>query len=362
MKVCIKGTGANDCGCKNWLKGIRTINGQYPDDNRDFDINAGNGIKITPATAGITITNDATPSSFIEGDNIEITPSGDDKVISLVSDPIINGDLQVNGDIIQNGSAYETHAEQVYTTKDYIITRDGAISALSAGDYSGFQVKKYDGTNDGRLVMDNQGVARVGDVGDEQPLLTRDESANMSNGALIAWDGTDQRAETLTGNIGSDTKPIKIVNGQAVAVTNDLLTKVSTIMAFNTTGETIAVNTVSAIQLGNYRGNDTDTFELSNNKVIVKKTGYYYIHFELLGKFGASGRAQVGISYNGDNEYSYALTYVQGMTGTETITGSYLLRITSPNQTIGLTGWCENGSITVSNAKQATKLIIIKVS
>ena len=41
--------------CNQWQHGIRTINNQYPDDNRDFDINAGDGIEITPATAGITI-------------------------------------------------------------------------------------------------------------------------------------------------------------------------------------------------------------------------------------------------------------------------------------------------------------------
>ena len=72
-------------------------------------------------------------------------------------------------------------------------------------------------------MIDNQGVARVGDVGDEQPLLTRDESANMSNGALIAWDGTDQRAETVTGNIGSDTKPIKIIGGMIAPVNDDVI-------------------------------------------------------------------------------------------------------------------------------------------
>ena len=232
MKICE--AGRDSCGCKEFTKGIRTINGQYPDDNRDFDINAGNGIRIEPATGGITIINDSAASSFIEGDNIEITPSGDDLIIGLVSDPVINGDLQVNGDIIQNGSAYETHAEQVYTTKDYIITRDGAISALSAGDYSGFQVKKYDGTNDGRLVIDNSGVARVGDVGDEQPLLTRSESASLTNGNLLQWNGTSQKAVDAgvntsqivrgSGNIGSDTKPVKIVNGVATPVTNALQT------------------------------------------------------------------------------------------------------------------------------------------
>ena len=53
MKICE--AGRDSCGCDNWKKGIRTINGQYPDDNRDFDINAGAGVSITPATGGITV-------------------------------------------------------------------------------------------------------------------------------------------------------------------------------------------------------------------------------------------------------------------------------------------------------------------
>lgn len=233
--------------CNQWMNGIRTINGQYPDDNRDFDINAGSGISIQPASGGITIINSAQAQSFIAGDNIEITPSGSNLEISLKDDIVrtgstaltgdvgITGDLQVNGDIVQQGSAYETHAEKVFTTNDYITMRDGAVAALAPGDYSGFQVKKYDGTNDGRLVIDRDGVARVGDVGDEQPLMTRDESADMTDGNLIEWDATNNKAvdsgidvSTIngkvsgTGNIGSDTKPIKIVDGIAVAVTNDL--------------------------------------------------------------------------------------------------------------------------------------------
>ena len=103
----------------------------------------------------------------------------------------INGDLLVNGDIFQYGAAYETHAEKVYTNDDYIIMRDGAVSGLAAGDYSGFQVTKYDGTNDGRLVIDRDGTARVGDVNDEQPLATRDESINLVGGHLLKWDAAE---------------------------------------------------------------------------------------------------------------------------------------------------------------------------
>ena len=186
----------------------------------------------------------------------------------------IDGPLTVNGDIIQNGQAYETHAEQVFSQNDLIVTRDGAVSALPAGVVSGIQIKKYDGVNDARLAVDNAGVARVGDVGDEQPLMTRDEIADMVGGAFLKWDAVHSKAVsgtlddtptagssngvkssgiknaidtvqnnvdnaqgdvdalelivadkvTGTGNIGDDTKPVKIVNGVAVPIAKGVIT------------------------------------------------------------------------------------------------------------------------------------------
>lgn len=192
------------CGSKN---PIRALNNISPDPNGDFMIKAGNGIGISEGDNEITIINTSTASSFIAGDNIEINPSGDNLEIrvkddisvdnvDVSQDVNIGGDLKVTGDIIQQGSSYETHAEQIYTTKDYIYMREGAVSGLSPGDYSGFEVIKYDGTNDGRLVIDNDGVARVGDVGDEQPLLTRDESNDLTDGDSLVWDATNQKAVT----------------------------------------------------------------------------------------------------------------------------------------------------------------------
>ena len=117
----------------------------------------------------------------------------------------VTGNLQVDGNITQSGSSYETHAEKVYTKDDYIVTRDGAVSGLASGDFSGFQVKKYDGTNDGRLVVDSDGTARVGDVGDEQPLLTRAETADLVNGAPLVWDATNLKA--ISGSAGGGNDP-----------------------------------------------------------------------------------------------------------------------------------------------------------
>ena len=212
------------CGSKKYIKAINNVSG---DPNGDFEIVAGNGIVISQSGDNqITIINDAIASSFVAGDNIEINPSGNDLEIRVTDDVSIDnlnmsGDLNIAGDIIQQGAAYKTHAEKIYTTNDYIYMREGAVGGLASGSYAGFQVKKYDGTNDGRLVIDNSGTARVGDVGDEQPLLTREESANLNNGALLKWDGVNAKAVD-EGTVGSDTKPIKIVNGVATAISEPL--------------------------------------------------------------------------------------------------------------------------------------------
>lgn len=152
---------------------ILKINDQTPDGDGKFRILEGDNIEITDVSNGI---------------RIGVDPTQD---LTLQADLTVDGDATFNGDIIQNGSAYETHAQKVYTTDDYIITRDGAVGALGAGDYSGFQVTKYDGTNDGRLVVDRDGTARVGDVGDEQPLATRDESAQLTGNHILKWDADD---------------------------------------------------------------------------------------------------------------------------------------------------------------------------
>ena len=177
----------------------------------------------------------------------DIDPDGDlTNVVTKTGDQVIDGiktfvgKIVADCDIIQLGGNYETHAEQVYSKNDYIVMRDEAVSGLAPGTYSGFQVKKYNGSDDARLVVDNEGVARVGDLNDEQPLLTRDEVADMTSGNILSWDGVNKKAITSgksvsdlntdiaakvsgTGNIGTDTKPVKIVNGEAIAVSDNLM-------------------------------------------------------------------------------------------------------------------------------------------
>lgn len=121
----------------------------------------------------------------------------------------INGNLTINGNIIQEGDNYITHAEHVYTEDDYIILRKGAESGLApvipgdatqTGQFAGFEAKNYDGTNDGRLVFDNTGTARVGDIGEEEPLTTRAEANEIVEGTLATW-GLKNGAPVLTSGL-----------------------------------------------------------------------------------------------------------------------------------------------------------------
>ena len=159
----------------------------------------------------------------------DIDPNGDlTNVVTKTGDQTIDGvktfigQIVADCDIIQNGAAYETHAEQVFSVNDYIVTRDGQITGLAPGDLSGFHVKKYNGVDDSRLGVDNTGTMRVGDVGQEQPLATRDEAADMVSGAYVRWDGVNQKLIAPDVDIGSDTKPIYLVDGAPVAVTDAL--------------------------------------------------------------------------------------------------------------------------------------------
>ena len=235
MKICEAGR-STSC-CRN--PDIRSINTMGADTAGNFEIRAGNSVSITTETNGIRIaytggitTYDNTDGNIVIDNDLFTINLADDLAVtgnvSMGGDLGVTGDAVIAGDLTVNGTYYTVHAEHVYTQDDYIILREGATTPLAAGSYAGFQVTKYDGTNDGRLVVDNAGVARVGDVGDEQPLLTRDEAANLNDGALLKWDATNSKAVD-EGTVGSDTKPIKIVNGVATAVTDDLQKKITVV-------------------------------------------------------------------------------------------------------------------------------------
>ena len=196
----------------------------------------------------------------------DIDPDGDlTNVVTKTGDQTIDGiktfigKIVADCDIIQNGAAYETHAEQVYSVNDYIVTRDGQITGLGPGELSGFHVKKYNGVDDSRLGVDSSGTMRVGDVGSEQPLMTRDEVADLTSGNILLWDGVNEKAITSakavgdlvegSGNIGSDTKPVKIVSGVATEVVDAFMLDKNVQTGYTTTPTSVAAGSGTAVDV-----------------------------------------------------------------------------------------------------------------
>ncbi len=106
----------------------------------------------------------------------------------------VNGDLTVNGNIIQTGKTYKTEVEEVTTKQSNITLREDAVGGMTAEEFAGLIALLYNGISSGRLGFKADGTAYVGDVGDEQPLLTRDEVENLQAGQVLVWDGTNLKA------------------------------------------------------------------------------------------------------------------------------------------------------------------------
>jgi hypothetical protein len=203
----------------------QSANKKYVDDNLGF-------IKISAADT----TNGYLNSKISVSGGIKeiLNPSGNEildiKFTSLYqpdgTNPFVytdnGGALHIDGDIIQEGAAYETHLEQVYTKDDLIITRDGAVGGLVAGVYTGFQAKLYNGVNDGQLVFDNQGWAYVGDVGDLARIAAIENSP--TDGLFTYYDNTTQRLKTralISSDISDFSTAVKD-NGYWQAVTGGI--------------------------------------------------------------------------------------------------------------------------------------------
>lgn len=124
-------------------------------------------------------------------------------------------DVFIEGDIYQNGAIYDTHAEHLFTTKDFINLRDGAVAPVATGEISGIKILLADGVNNLVLGAGSDAIARVGWEGDTlQAIATRDDV--IVNNHLIYYDSADyilrdagyaytdvvMKTTTITGNNG----------------------------------------------------------------------------------------------------------------------------------------------------------------
>lgn len=189
-----------------------------------------------------------------------ITHLGDSSVVhgklAVEDDTVIDGTVAIKGDLWVDGTTHTVDEEEVISQADTITLRANNSSSLGS-NLSGLVINKYNGTDDLGIVADSDGTLRVGtgtgtetcyqsisydyvnnkwytdpeDITTEvtpvgnltswaskekeepfttytdavftlfdkttlEPVMTRDESTDMTDGQIICWDSTGNKAKT----------------------------------------------------------------------------------------------------------------------------------------------------------------------
>jgi hypothetical protein len=87
-------------------------------------------------------------------------------------------------------------SQTVQVSDNLLETRYDAVAGLGAGVYTGIQAHLYDGVNDGQIVINNAGTARVGDIGNTVALAGREDTPN--DGQFAIWNNATSIFDTTT--------------------------------------------------------------------------------------------------------------------------------------------------------------------
>ena len=145
----------------------------------------------------------------------------------------VTGNMTVGGNLTVLGTTTTINTQTVSTKDNLIELASGRSSGLPLPTPVGLVALSYDGADSGALYFDADGTAWVGDVklddsgnilvGDAattaQPILTRNDVAQLNDGAVLKWDGTHFRATTggyapqhVTLSVSGETLTINVVD------------------------------------------------------------------------------------------------------------------------------------------------------
>ena len=106
----------------------------------------------------------------------------------------IDGNVSIGGDLTVAGKTITVHSEEITTEEDTIELRHDAQTGIVSGQVSGLIINNYNGNgNDSQIALDSSGTLRIGDIGDTEPVATRDETTNLTDAHILQWDATGNK-------------------------------------------------------------------------------------------------------------------------------------------------------------------------
>jgi hypothetical protein len=247
---------------------------------RTLNFVGGDDISLTYATNSLTIDNTSTLNTVTGRGNstqngisvgyVTITATNSNGNLSVAGNGQVIGNLGTNGNLAVGGNAV---IEGNLTVKGTTTTVDS--TTVSVGDavielakdntnpltgFAGLAIRNYDGVNDGAIVIDSNGIMRIGDVTIEtngsltdvstQPVLTREEAAGLDDGDVLIWDDTNSRAVGSTlqalGGVLKYTATIGNASATSIVVNHGLGTEDIQVTLFEVSTKSIVYADVTA--------------------------------------------------------------------------------------------------------------------
>lgn len=145
---------------------------------------------------------------------------------TIEGDVIAKNNLTVKGNLYVEGTEVVTDVETVQSEDDFIKLRFNNPAALGEGQ-SGLQVLNFDGNGAVMyLVVSGDGILRLGLGNELEPVTTRDEAAQMIDGAVTVWNAQAQKIKT--GPAAADlvtSEEVKTLKALSLADYNAITTK-----------------------------------------------------------------------------------------------------------------------------------------
>ena len=159
----------------------------------------------------------------------EATITVGELVVSAAGDG--SGDVTIAGNLTVNGTTTTINTTTVAIEDNIIEINSNQEGTPATSLVGGLEINRGSETNYQLVFVEETDDFRIGEVGDLQPVLTRDETANLVDADVLIWEAAEGRAIGKTPvELGLSRKFVKTIatadlSGATATITHDLNTK-----------------------------------------------------------------------------------------------------------------------------------------
>ena len=213
---------------------VKTVT--VPTETQLSDVDTGTGTWLTDITVNnhqITLSRSNTTQDTIQVGELIISTTGD-----KTGDLTVGGNAVIAGNLTVSGTVTTINTETI-ALADNIIELNSNIGEVAPTQNAGIEINRGTETNYQFLFDEITDEFKIGEIGGLQPVLTRDEVANLQESDILVWNSTAGKA------VGKTFDELALPNKYAVTIGDGTATTYTITHNLNTTDITYSVKELS---------------------------------------------------------------------------------------------------------------------